>query len=286
MSIRRMSGARVLRHAGRSATIEPLTDQLSVGFAITAAGDTERTSQTRGILIVFTRRALAGLGALAAIALVAPVATAAAKPPKAGDRCAPNELGKSKPAADGAELTCVKDGARRKWAAAAPATTVAAAAATATTKATSGGGGTGEAIKIGIALGQTGATTANLAQDQTIGVKLAEKYFNAKSGVKIKLVIQDTGPDEQGAINAFNTLINSDKVVGIVGPTLSQQAFSADPIADRAGDRPLQHGQQNPADRRLCGPGVSRCCDVRRQRGEVRRQAPAAFQSSGVFRAR
>jgi branched-chain amino acid transport system substrate-binding protein len=30
-------------------------------------------------------------------------------------------------------------------------------------------------------------------------------------------------------------LISQDKVVGIVGPTLSQQAFSADPIAERAG---------------------------------------------------
>jgi len=41
-------------------------------------------------------------------------------------------------------------------------------------------------------------------------------------------VFQDTGRDEAGAIN-FQTLINKDKVVGIVGPTLSQQAFSADP---------------------------------------------------------
>jgi branched-chain amino acid transport system substrate-binding protein len=35
-------------------------------------------------------------------------------------------------------------------------------------------------------------------------------------------------------INAFQTLITQNKVVGIVGPTLSQQAFGADPIADRA----------------------------------------------------
>jgi len=49
----------------------------------------------------------------------------------------------------------------------------------------------------------------------------------------IKLVFQDTAGDEAGAINAFQTLINN-KVVGIVGPTLSQQAFGADPIAERA----------------------------------------------------
>jgi branched-chain amino acid transport system substrate-binding protein len=84
------------------------------------------------------------------------------------------------------------------------------------------------------------AQTSNVAllgQEQVAGAKIAEKYFNDKGGVDgtpIKLVFQDTGGDEQGAINAFNTLINQGKVVGIVGPTLSQQAFSADPIADRA----------------------------------------------------
>jgi branched-chain amino acid transport system substrate-binding protein len=48
------------------------------------------------------------------------------------------------------------------------------------------------------------------------------------------LVVQDTGGDEAGAINAFQTLITQNKVAGIVGPTLSQQAFSADPVAERA----------------------------------------------------
>jgi branched-chain amino acid transport system substrate-binding protein len=92
------------------------------------------------------------------------------------------------------------------------------------------------AIPIGIAVAQT-SNVALLGQEQVAGAKIAEKYFNAKGGVNgtpIKLVFQDTGGDEAGAINAFQTLINKDKVVGIVGPTVSQQAFSADPIADRA----------------------------------------------------
>ena len=77
-----------------------------------------------------------------------------------------------------------------------------------------------------------------LGQEQVTGAKIAEAYFNKKGGINgtpIRLVFQDTAGDEQGAINAFNTLISQDKVVGIVGPTLSQQAFSADPIAERAG---------------------------------------------------
>ncbi|NJR40077.1 MAG: ABC transporter substrate-binding protein [Leptolyngbyaceae cyanobacterium CSU_1_4] len=92
------------------------------------------------------------------------------------------------------------------------------------------------AIPIGIAVAQT-SNVALLGQEQVIGAKIAETFFNQQGGVNgtpIKLMIQDTAGDEQGAINAFNTLITQDQVVGIVGPTLSQQAFGADPIADRA----------------------------------------------------
>ncbi|MDO4244453.1 MAG: ABC transporter substrate-binding protein [Deinococcus sp.] len=89
---------------------------------------------------------------------------------------------------------------------------------------------------IGIALAQTG-NVALLGQEQVIGAKFAEKHFNARGGINgtpFKLAFQDAGGDENGAINAFQNLINKDKVVGIVGPTLSQQAFAADPIAQRA----------------------------------------------------
>lgn len=92
-------------------------------------------------------------------------------------------------------------------------------------------------IPIGIAVAQT-SNVALLGQEEVTGAKIAETYFNKKGGINgtpIRLVFQDTAGDEQGAINAFNTLISQDKVVGIVGPTLSQQAFSADPIAERAG---------------------------------------------------
>jgi branched-chain amino acid transport system substrate-binding protein len=171
------------------------------------------------------RLVLASSIALATAALITPTALAAAAP-KAGATCAPKEVGKKS-----GKLTCVKDGNRRKWvvtpAASAPATTVAGAAAPA-----AGGG----PIKLGVAIGLSGANTANLAQDQKLGVELAEKWVNANGGIngrKLQLVIQDTAGDEAGAIAAFNALIDNDKVVGIVGPTLSQQAFAADPIAER-----------------------------------------------------
>ncbi|HEY9825164.1 MAG TPA: ABC transporter substrate-binding protein, partial [Stenomitos sp.] len=99
-----------------------------------------------------------------------------------------------------------------------------------------GGGTNSGAIVIGVGVAQT-SNVALLGQEQVAGAKLAEKYFNDNGGVNgtpIKLAFQDTAGDEQGAINAFQTLINRDRVVGIVGPTLSQQAFAADPIANNA----------------------------------------------------
>lgn len=94
----------------------------------------------------------------------------------------------------------------------------------------------GTPIVLGVAVAQT-SNTALLGQEQVIGAKLAEAFFNQRGGVNgrpIQLVFQDTAGDEAGAINAFNALISQNNVVGILGPTLSQQAFGADPIAERA----------------------------------------------------
>ena len=91
-------------------------------------------------------------------------------------------------------------------------------------------------IPIGLGVALTGNASL-LGQDQKDAAQIAEAYFNEKGGVDktlIKIIIQDTGSDEQGAINAFQTLINQNKVVGIVGPTLSQHAFAADPFAEKA----------------------------------------------------
>ncbi len=101
---------------------------------------------------------------------------------------------------------------------------------------TSGTAAGSTAIPIGVAVAQT-SNISLIGQEQVAGAKIAEQYFNEKGGIDgkpIKLVFQDAGGDEVGAINAFQTLISKDKVVGIAGPTTSQQGFSAHPIADRA----------------------------------------------------
>lgn len=93
-----------------------------------------------------------------------------------------------------------------------------------------------EPVLIGIGVAQT-SNVALLGQEQVIGAQIAEAYFNERGGINgrpIRLVFQDTAGDEAGAINSFQQLIAAG-VVGIVGPTLSQQAFAADPLANEAG---------------------------------------------------
>jgi branched-chain amino acid transport system substrate-binding protein len=94
----------------------------------------------------------------------------------------------------------------------------------------------GDPVVIGVALAQSG-TSALLGQDEAVGAQLAQDYFNSTGGINgrpIKLVVQDTTSDATTAVNVFNTLI-SQNVVAIVGPTLSTEAFAADPVADKAG---------------------------------------------------
>src|SRR5256884_501057 len=103
-----------------------------------------------------------------------------------------------------------------------------------------GGALAGFAADPPIPIGVAGAPTGPLApagQEQVLGAQIAEEFFNKHGGVNgrpIKLVFQDGGSDEPTSINAFQNLINVAKVVGIMGPSLSQQAFAADPFAVRA----------------------------------------------------
>src|SRR5215468_8501104 len=94
----------------------------------------------------------------------------------------------------------------------------------------------GDPVLIGVALSQSGASAA-LGQDETNGANIAQDFFNYRGGINgrpIKLIIQDTASDATTAVNVFNTLIGQN-VVAIVGPTLSTEAFAADPKADAAG---------------------------------------------------
>ncbi len=92
----------------------------------------------------------------------------------------------------------------------------------------------------GVPVGAVLALTGNAGvygQDQKIGLALALEHRNQAGGINgrpLQLLVEDSGSDEPGANAAFTLQINRG-VLALVGPTLSQQAFSADPIAQRRG---------------------------------------------------
>jgi branched-chain amino acid transport system substrate-binding protein len=89
-------------------------------------------------------------------------------------------------------------------------------------------------LTLGAALALTG--NANLyGQDQRMGIGLAQDWLQAQPHPRrVALQLEDGASDEPSAIAAFNLLIRRG-VIALIGPTLSQQAFAADPIAQRQG---------------------------------------------------
>ena len=93
-------------------------------------------------------------------------------------------------------------------------------------------------LTIGAVIALTG--NANLyGQDQRLGLALARRWFQSQAAATPSmrppaLRLEDGASDEASAIAAFNLQINRG-VIALIGPTLSQQAFAADPIAQRRG---------------------------------------------------
>jgi branched-chain amino acid transport system substrate-binding protein len=93
------------------------------------------------------------------------------------------------------------------------------------------------AIKVGVIFIQTGNASV-YGIPQTQAVQLAVEEINATGylgGATIELVIEDSGGDAEQAINAMTKLVEEDGVVAVIGPTLSTEAFAADPIAQENG---------------------------------------------------
>jgi branched-chain amino acid transport system substrate-binding protein len=81
------------------------------------------------------------------------------------------------------------------------------------------------------------------------GFELAVDEINAAGGVngnKIVLVVEDEQGKKEEAINAFKKLIFQDKALMLFGPTLSNSAQAADPIAQAA--KTVVFGTSNTAD--------------------------------------
>ncbi|WP_255423403.1 ABC transporter substrate-binding protein [Undibacterium sp. CY21W] len=103
-------------------------------------------------------------------------------------------------------------------------------------------------IKVGIAEALTGPA-AKYGVAIKNGFTLAADGINAKGGVngnKIALVVEDEQGKKEEAINVFKKLIFQEKVLLVFGPTLSNSAFAADPIANAT--KTVVFGTSNTAD--------------------------------------
>jgi branched-chain amino acid transport system substrate-binding protein len=103
-------------------------------------------------------------------------------------------------------------------------------------------------IKIGVAEALSGPA-AKYGVAIKNGFTLAADEINAKGGVngnKLALVIEDEQGKKEEAINAFKKLLFQDRVLMLFGPTLSNSAFAADPIANAA--KTVVFGTSNTAD--------------------------------------
>ncbi|WP_245247367.1 MULTISPECIES: ABC transporter substrate-binding protein [unclassified Paenibacillus] len=72
------------------------------------------------------------------------------------------------------------------------------------------------------------------AQKQGLEIALTELNEANKGKLKIELLTEDSGGKKESAINAANKLINQDKVVAIIGPTLSGEMFAVGPLASES----------------------------------------------------
>ncbi|SPF38192.1 Amino acid/amide ABC transporter substrate-binding protein, HAAT family [Syntrophobacter sp. SbD1] len=91
--------------------------------------------------------------------------------------------------------------------------------------------------KIGFAFSMTGGAAA-YGDMQKKGVQLAVDEINAQAGqdgIKIAPFFDDDASMPQQGVNVFNRFIAADKVVMIIGPTLSNTAQVTDRIAQQSG---------------------------------------------------
>src|ERR1700751_2450587 len=103
-------------------------------------------------------------------------------------------------------------------------------------------------IKIGVAEALSGGA-AQYGVAIRNGFELAAAEINAAGGIngnKIELVVADEQGKKEEAINVFKKLIFQDQVLMVFGPTLSNSAQAADPIAQAA--KTVAFGTSNTAD--------------------------------------
>ncbi|GAB4000256.1 hypothetical protein GCM10029992_31590 [Glycomyces albus] len=91
-----------------------------------------------------------------------------------------------------------------------------------------------DTVKLGAVLSLTeGAAFAGEYQQQ--GLELAIEELNAQDGVTYELIVEDDATDVETGVAAFEKVIDRDQVSAIIGPTLSNTAFTTFPDSQSAG---------------------------------------------------
>lgn len=95
-----------------------------------------------------------------------------------------------------------------------------------------------EVVTIGAIFGQSGNISV-YGVPQSQAVALAVNQINEAEylgeGVTLEVIYEDSAGANEQAIAAMTKLVEEDGVVAVLGPTLSSEAFSADPIAQENG---------------------------------------------------
>ncbi|MCH7230727.1 ABC transporter substrate-binding protein [Glycomyces sp. L485] len=91
-----------------------------------------------------------------------------------------------------------------------------------------------ETVKVGAVFSLTEAA-AFAGEYQREGLELAFEEINATDGVSYELIVEDDKTSVEDSVAAFEKLIDRDEVSVIVGPTLSNMAFTTFPDAQSAG---------------------------------------------------
>jgi branched-chain amino acid transport system substrate-binding protein len=90
-----------------------------------------------------------------------------------------------------------------------------------------------DAVPVGAALSLTGAA-ASYGESQQMGIRLAEEELSQNEGVAYDVTIEDDQTDPRQGITVFEQFVQGGNSV-IIGPTLSNTAFQAQPIAQEGG---------------------------------------------------
>lgn len=95
-----------------------------------------------------------------------------------------------------------------------------------------------ETVDLGVIFGLSGPISV-YGGPQRQAVQMAVDEINESGylgeGTTLNPIYEDSAGDAEQAINAMTKLIDEDNVVAVLGPTLSTEAFSADPVAQERG---------------------------------------------------